>query len=127
MGTGPHSDGIVLSTNGKLVVSLSVLSSYIHQVHFHHWKFLLETTNTVTLSLVLADGVTATEYIISYSSIDCPDDINNDITDIDPSQTMYTLNDLEEGTEYSITVTVTLNGTTETASDTVTTTTLPIG
>ena len=42
--TGPYSDGIVQSTNGKLV-SLTVEEFYLsytfHQVHFHHCQFLL--------------------------------------------------------------------------------------
>ena len=66
------------------------------------------STTSITVSLTLYDE-TATEYTISYSNIDCPDDIYDDITDINfDDDTMYTLTDLEEGTEYSITVTVTL-------------------
>ena len=76
--------------------------------------------NTVTLSLILANGVTVTEYIISYSNTDCPNDIYDDITGISDSETMYTLTDLEEGTEYSITVTAILSDDGGTASDTVT-------
>ena len=53
--------------------------------------------------------MTAAEYIISYSNTDCSADISNDITDISPSQTMYTLTGLDEGTYYSITVTVSLS------------------
>ena len=64
---------------------------------------------SLTISWTLADGVVATEYIISYSNTDCPNDIYDDITGISDSETMYTLDDLEEGTEYSITVTVSLN------------------
>ena len=54
--------------------------------------------------------MTVTEYIISYSNTDCPNDIYDDITGISDSETMYTLTDLEEGTEYSITVTAILSG-----------------
>ena len=82
--------------------------------------------NTITISWTLAEGVTATEYIISYSNIDCPNDIYDDITGISDSETMYTLTDLEEGTEYSITVTAILSDG-ETASDTVTATTMSVG
>ena len=71
--------------------------------------------------------MTATEYIISYSNSDCPNDIYDAITGISDSETMYTLTDLEEGTEYSITVTAILSDDGGTASDTVTATTLPIG
>ena len=48
-----------------------------------------------------------TNYTISYSNTDCPTDTYDDIP---TSQTMATLNDLEEGTNYSITVTVSLSG-----------------
>ena len=83
--------------------------------------------NTVTLSLILADDVTATEYIISYSNTDCPNDIYDDITGISDSETIYTLTDLEEGTEYSITVTAILSDDGGTASDTVTATAISVG
>ena len=83
--------------------------------------------NTVTLSLILAEDVTVTEYTISYSNIDCPNDIYNDITGISDSETMHTLIDLEEGTEYSITVTAILSDDGGTASDTVTATTMSVG
>ena len=83
--------------------------------------------NTITISWTLADDVIVTEYIISYSNTDCPNDIYDDITGISDSETMYTLTDLEEGTEYSITVTAILSDDGGSASDTVTATTLPIG
>ena len=67
------------------------------------------TTDSLTISWTLADGLTATTYNISYSNTDCPTDTYDVITDISPSKTMYTLTDLEEGTDYSITVTVTLS------------------
>ena len=71
--------------------------------------------------------MTVTKYIISYSNTDCPNDIYDDITGISDSETMYTLIDLEEGTEYSITVTAILSDEGETASDTVTATTMSVG
>ena len=83
--------------------------------------------NTITLSLILADDVTVTEYIISYFNTDCPNDIYDDITGISASETMYTLIDLEEGTEYSITVTAILSDDGGSASDTVTATTMSVG
>ena len=67
------------------------------------------SNTSITISWTLAEDVTVTEYIISYSNTDCPNDIYDDITGISGSETMYTLDDLEEGTEYSITVTVSLN------------------
>ena len=83
--------------------------------------------NTITISWTLANGVTATEYIISYSNTDCPNDIYDDITGISDSDTMYTLTDLEEGTEYSITVTAILSDDGVTESDTITATTMSVG
>ena len=88
------------------------------------------TTDSLTISWTvteLAEDVTVTEYIISYSNTDCPNDIYDDITGISDSETMYTLTDLEEGTEYSITVTAVLSDDGETASDTVTATTIAVG
>ena len=67
------------------------------------------TTDSLTISWMLIHGLTATNYTISYSNTDCPTDTYDDITDISPSKTMYTLTGLEEGTDYSITVTVTLS------------------
>ena len=71
----------------------------------------LDTTSTtsVTISWALADDLTATtDYTISYSNTDteCFTTSYNDIT---ISQTMTTLTGLEEGTDYSITVTVSLS------------------
>ena len=83
--------------------------------------------NTITISLILAGDVTVTEYTITYSNIDCPNDIYDDITGISASETMYSLTDLEEGTEYSITVTAILSDDGGTASDTVTATTMSVG
>ena len=88
-------------------------------MHFH--------SSTITISWTLANDVTVTEYIISYSNIDCSNDIYNDITGISDSETMYTLIDLEEGTDYSITVTAILSDDVGSASDTVTAITLSVG
>ena len=69
------------------------------------------TTTSLTISWALEEGVTATSYSISYSATDtdCFTD-SNTIPDFAGSETMYTLPGLEEGTEYSITVTATLTG-----------------
>ena len=70
------------------------------------------TTTSLTISWALVEGVTATSYSISYSATDtdCFTDSNTMIPPIAGSETMYTLPGLEEGTEYSITVTATLTG-----------------
>ena len=70
------------------------------------------TTTSLTISWALVEGVTATSCSISYSATDtdCFTDSITMIPPIDGSETMYTLDDLEEGTEYSITVTATITG-----------------
>ena len=70
------------------------------------------TTTSLTISWALVEGVTATSYSISYSATntDCIPGSNTMIPDIAGSETMYRLDDLEEGTEYSITVTATITG-----------------
>ena len=81
----------------------------------------------MTISWSLTDGLTATsDYIISYSNTDCFTDAYDDITDISPSETMTTLTGLQEGTDYSITVTVSLSGG-GTGEDSLTATTMTTG
>ena len=69
------------------------------------------STTSLTISWTLAMGVTTTAFTISYSNtnIYCFTD-SSTIPDIAGSDAMYTLTGLEEGTEYSITVTATLTG-----------------
>ena len=91
---------IVLVTHAYrdvLLIAMSILSIVVN--------------STLTISWALVDGVTATSYSISYSATDT-DCIPGSITipDIAGSETMYRLTGLEEGTEYSITVTTTLTG-----------------
>ena len=64
------------------------------------------SSTAVEISWSLARNVRATSYTISYSNsnTDCFKD-SNTITGIPGSATMYTLTGLQEGTEYSITVT----------------------
>ena len=70
------------------------------------------TTTSLTISWALEEGVTATSYSISYSATDteCFTGSNTISPTIDGSETMYRLTGLEEGTEYSITVTATITG-----------------
>ena len=69
------------------------------------------TTTSLTISWALEEGVIATSYSISYSATDtyCFTD-SNTIPPIAGSETMYRLPGLEEGTEYSITVTASITG-----------------
>ena len=68
------------------------------------------TTTSISISRTLAEGVVASSYTISYSNTKCFPSDSNTMSGISGSQTMYTLDHLEEGTEYSITITATLTG-----------------
>ena len=91
-GTGVYSLAVISET-GTLAVSLSA-----------------SFTTSLTVSWTLAEGVTVTSFTISYSNIDtqCFTD-SSDITGIAASETMYTVTGLQEGAEYSITVTAMLS------------------
>ena len=67
------------------------------------------TTTSLTISWALEEGVIATSYSISYSATDCFTG-SNTTPPIAGSETMYRLDGLEEGTEYSITITATITG-----------------
>ena len=71
--------------------------------------------------------MTATNFTISYSNTDtqCFRD-SNDITGIAASETMYNVTGLQEGTEYSITVTAMLSDG-ESGGDSLTATTMAAG
>ena len=83
------------------------------------------STTSITISWTLYD-VTSTEYIISYSNTDT-DCFTMSYDDITVSSMSQELTSLEEGTEYSITVTAILNGDEGSASYTVTPTTMSAG
>ena len=84
------------------------------------------SSTSITISWILYDDLTATEYIISYSNTDI-DCFNISYNDTTLSIMSVELTNLEEGTEYSITVTAILSEDGGNASDTVTATTIPIG
>ena len=81
-------------------------------------------TTSLTLSWTLDDGLEATTYTISYSNTDTDCFTKSD--NITTSQSVYNLTDLEEGTEYSITVTALLSGG-GSAQDSLTATTMAAG
>ena len=67
----------------------------------------LSTATSLTISWSLGGGATATieSYSISYSNTNTECFTDSDvITGIAASDTMYTLTDLQEGTEYFVTV-----------------------
>ena len=82
------------------------------------------STTSLTISWTLDDSVTATSYTISYSNTNtqCFNDSNN----IAVTEKMSTLIELQEATEYSITVTAILSDG-ETAEDSLTATTMATG
>ena len=56
-------------------------------------------------SWTLGEGLTAAFYTISYINNDCHNDTYDDIIGIGGNTTMYRVLDLQEGTNYSITLT----------------------
>ena len=64
------------------------------------------STTSLVISWTLAEDVIAISYTISYfnTNTQCFTD-SDDITDIAANETVYTVHGLQEGTEYSITVT----------------------
>ena len=85
------------------------------------------STTSLVISWTLAENVTATSFIISYSNTNTQCFTDSDhITDIAASETMYTVHGLQEGTEYSITVTGMLSDG-GTGEDSLTATTMATG
>ena len=84
------------------------------------------STTSLTILWTLDEGVTGTSYTISYenTNTDCFTMTYEDIT---TSVVTHELTGLEEGTEYSITVTTTLTGGGGTVSDTLTASTITVG
>ena len=69
------------------------------------------TATSVSISWTLADDVTVTGYSLSYSNTDtsCFSD-SDTVSGIAGSTTQHTLRNLQEFTEYTITVTAMLSG-----------------
>ena len=111
-------------------------SEYLHKknhiIHFSSSGVIYVTVDfrhstSLTLSWPLVDDVTVTGYRISYSNTDTQCFTDSDIVSgIAAGETSHTLSDLEEGTEYTITVTALLTGGGN-DEDSVTATTLVVG
>ena len=82
------------------------------------------STTSLTISWTLDDSVTATSYTISYSNTNTQCFTTSNV--ITPGEKMYTLTELQEATEYSITVTAILSDG-ETEEDSLTATTMAAG
>ena len=67
------------------------------------------TDTSLIISWTLAGGVTATSYTISYANTNTDCFALSYDDDIAAGETIYILTDLQEGTEYSITVTALLS------------------
>ena len=84
-------------------------------------------STSLTLSWSLVDGAAVTGYSISYTNTDTQCFTDSDtVSGIAAGETSHTLTDLEEGTEYTITVTALLTGGVS-DEDSVTATTLAAG
>ena len=85
------------------------------------------STTYLNISWELSHG-TPISYTISYHNTDthCSND-SDVIPDIDGNETVYTLTGLKGGSEYSITLTVSICGSGEIIEDIFTITTLPSG
>ena len=106
--SGPTTD-IIVNTTG-----LWCAQSLRNIIHFSPEGLSISdissTTTSISISWTLAEGVVASSYTISYSNTKCFPSDPNTMSGISGSQTMYTLDPLEEGTEYSVTITATLTG-----------------
>ena len=63
------------------------------------------TATSVNISWTVADGVTVTDYSLFYSNTDTLCFSDSGTVSIDGSATQHTLRNLQEYTEYNITVT----------------------
>ncbi len=88
---------------------------------------VVHSATNLTISWTLADGAAVTGYGISYSNTDTQCFTDSDtVTGIAAGEISHTLTDLEEATEYTITVTALLAGG-ESVADNIIATTLAAG
>ena len=109
VGTGVYNDPLTTVTDGMKYKNtvVCIVSCF---VDLFSVSVNTSSNTSLTLSLTLSESITATTYFISYSTTDTDCFTGSNITSVDGNLTMYTLTGLEEGTEYSITVTAALTG-----------------
>ena len=121
-----HNDECATATCQLTLLNQSLSCSHLSTGALSAYVSTTSTTSLV-ISWILAKGVTATSYSISYTNTDTQCFTDSDvITDIGANETMYTVTGLQEGTEYSITVTVMLSDG-ETREDNLTASTMATG
>ena len=111
-GTGVYSDPIFVTTDGNTFpIQISILFSFSFSVAISVTVVSAMTTSIV-ISWTLIAGVVAEEYTISYSNTENTDcfTISQTVPITDGSEDSYNIEDLEEGTEYSISVSLIRGG-----------------
>ena len=122
--TEPAREGLAPRDYLPIIMSATYIQTTLFLFAVELSVTVSSSPNTVTISWALFDGA----FTISYSNTntDCFTD-SSIISDIAGSETMYTLTGLEEGTEYSITVTATPTGGGVTEQQNITATTIAAG
>ena len=121
-----HNDECATATCKLTLLNQSLSCSHLSTGALSVYVSATSTTSLV-ISWTLTEGVTATSYNISYTNTDtqCFTDSDN-FTDIGANETMYTVTGLQEGTEYSISVTAILSDG-ESGEDSLTASTMATG
>ena len=109
-GTGVHSTFEIQRTDGKDLIYTEPQSntSFSAPDVILLLSIIPSSSTTLIISWALEDAVMVESYTISYSNTDT--DCFIDSSTITSVETSYALTGLEEGTEYSITVTAILTG-----------------
>ena len=112
-GTGVYSDPILVTTDSK-AISIDSYTCFSHSPSSGAISVTMvsATTTSIVISWTLIAGAVAEEYTISYSNIENTDcfTISQTVSISDGSEDSYNITDLEEGTEYFISVSLIRNG-----------------